>query len=197
MIFWSASFSGAKAVPGDYTVELEHNGMQQSQAFTILKDPNAEGGIEEMKAQFEFVNKVNQTVDEAHKAIKNIREINKKLTDFETNYGELEETKALLSEVKQLKEEFSTIEKNLYQTQNRSNQDPLNFPIRLTNKLGHLNRLVTINDFSPTAQDETVRQELTAQVEQQLAHYNQLISEDLEAFNKEFSKLNLDYLTLK
>jgi hypothetical protein len=85
----------------------------------------------------------------------------------------------------------------LYQTQNRSNQDPLNFPIRLTNKLGHLNRLVTINDFSPTAQDETVRQELTAQVEQQLAHYNQLISEDLEAFNKEFSKLNLDYLTLK
>ena len=150
-----------------------------------------------MKAQFEFVNKVNQTVDEAHKAIKNIREINKKLTDFETNYGKLEETKALLSKVKQLKEEFSTIEKNLYQTQNRSNQDPLNFPIRLTNKLGHLNRLVTINDFSPTAQDETVRQELTAQVEQQLAHYNQLISEDLEAFNKEFSKLNLDYLTLK
>ena len=197
MIFWSASFSGAKAVPGDYTVELEQNGMQQSQAFTILKDPNAEGGIEEMKAQFEFVNKVNQTVDEAHKAIKNIREINKKLTDFETNYGKLEETKALLSKVKQLKEEFSTIEKTLYQTQNRSNQDPLNFPIRLTNKLGHLNRLVTINDFSPTAQDEIVRHELTAKVEQQLAHYNQLISEDLEAFNKEFSKLNLDYLTLK
>ena len=147
-----------------------------------------------MKAQFEFVNKVNQTVDEAHKAIKNIREINKKLTDFETNYGELEETKALLSEVKQLKEEFSTIEKNLYQTQNRSNQDPLNFPIRLTNKLGHLNRLVTINDFPPTAQDEAVRQELTAKVELHLAQYDRLISEDLETFNTEFSKLNLDYL---
>ena len=67
----------------------------------------------------------------------------------------------------------------------------------MTNKLGHLNRLVTINDFPPTAQDEAVRQELTEKVTLQLTHYNQLVSEDLEAFNKAFSKLNLDYLTLK
>jgi photosystem II stability/assembly factor-like uncharacterized protein len=197
MIFWSASFSGAKAVPGDYLVELELNGKRQTQEFTILKDPRAEVGVGEMKAQFDFVNSVNKTVDEAHKAIKNIREINKKLTDFEINYGTLAETEVLVNKAKQLKEEFSTIEKTLYQTQNRSNQDPLNFPIRLTNKLGHLNRLVTINDFPPTAQDEAVRQELTEKVTLQLTHYNQLVSEDLEAFNKAFSKLNLDYLTLK
>ena len=197
MIFWSASFSGAKAVPGDYIVELELNGKRQTQEFTILKDPRAEVGVGEMKAQFDFVNSVNKTVDEAHKAIKNIREINKKLTDFEINYGTLAETEVLVNKAKQLKEEFSTIEKTLYQTQNRSNQDPLNFPIRLTNKLGHLNRLVTINDFPPTAQDEAVRQELTEKVTLQLTHYNQLVSEDLEAFNKAFSKLNLDYLTLK
>ena len=128
MIFWSASFSGAKAVPGDYLVELELNGKRQTQEFTILKDPRAEVGDGEMKAQFDFVNSVNKTVDEAHKAIKNIREINKKLTDFEINYGTLAETEVLVNKAKQLKEEFSTIEKTLYQTQNRSNQDPLNFP---------------------------------------------------------------------
>ena len=49
-----------------------------------------------MKQQFDFVNTVNKSVDEAHKAIKNIRDINKKLSDFENNYGELEETKNLL-----------------------------------------------------------------------------------------------------
>jgi hypothetical protein len=197
MIFWSASFSGAKAIPGNYTVSLEFNGQQQSKEFTILKDPRAEVELAEMKQQFDFVNKVNTTVDEAHKAIKNIRSINTKLADFEKNYGDMEETKELLAEVKALKKEFSDIEKALYQTQNRSNQDPLNFPIRLTNKLGHLNRLVTINDFPPTAQDEAVRIELTAEVEKQMEHYNKLISEDLEAFNTAFAKLNLDYLTLK
>lgn len=197
MIFWSASFSGAKAIPDNYTVSLEVNGQQQSKEFTILKDPRAEVELAEMKQQFDFVNKVNTTADEAHKAIKNIRSINTKLADFEKNYGDLEETKELLAEVKALRKEFSDIEKALYQTQNRSNQDPLNFTIRLTNKLGHLNRLVTINDFPPTAQDEAVRIELTAEVEKQMEYYNKLISEDLEAFNTAFAKLNLDYLTLK
>ena len=150
-----------------------------------------------MKRQFDFVNTVNKTVNGAHDAIENIRDINKKLSDFEYNYGELDETKDLLAQVKLLKSELSKIEKVLYQTQNKSNQDPLNFPIRLTNKLGHLNRLVTTNDFPPTAQDEAVRLELTKKIEEQMTHYNKLISDDLEAFNSAFAKLNLDYLTLK
>ena len=126
-----------------------------------------------------------------------LKNMNKKLSDFEDNYGELDETKALLAEVKLLKSELSNIEKALYQTQNMSNQDPLNFPIRLTNKLGHLNRLVTTNDFPPTQQDEAVRLELTQKIELQLKHYDKLISDNLEAFNSAFAKLNLDYLTLK
>ncbi|MAD30193.1 MAG: glycosyl hydrolase, partial [Flavobacteriaceae bacterium] len=161
------------------------------------KDPRAEISVAEMKKQFDFVNTVNKTVNGAHDAIENIRDINKKLSDFEYNYGELDETKDLLAQVKLLKSELSKIEKVLYQTQNKSNQDPLNFPIRLTNKLGHLNRLVTTNDFPPTAQDEAVRLELTKKIEEQMTHYNKLISDDLEAFNSAFAKLNLDYLTLK
>ena len=162
-----------------------------------MSDPRAEVSVAQMQKQFDFVNQVNQTVDAAHKAIKNIRSINKKLSDFETNYGSMEETKDLVQQVKTLKEEFSTIEKALYQTQNKSNQDPLNFPIRLTNKLGHLNRLVTGSDFPPTAQDEAVRKELTLKIEEHMLHYNELISKDLEQFNAAFAKLKLDYLTLK
>ncbi len=196
MIFWSASFSGAKAVPGTYKVVLEKNGTTQEHDFNILPDPTAEITVAQMKLQFDFVNRVNATVDEAHKAIKNIRTIRKKLEDFESNYADNEAVGELIKEAKTLSTSLSDIEKALYQTQNRSNQDPLNFPIRLTNKLGHLNRLVTNNDFPPTDQDEAVRKEMTALVEGHLAEYNKLVSEDLERFNEAFAKLNLDYLTL-
>jgi hypothetical protein len=196
MIFWSASFSGAKAVPGTYKVVLEKNGVTQEQDFVILPDPRAEVTVSEMKLQFEFVNRVNAIVDQAHKAIKNIRSIRKKLEDFEANYKENESVDVLREKAAKLNEALTIIEKALYQTQNRSNQDPLNFPIRLTNKLGHLNRLVTTNDFPPTDQDEEVRKYLTGQVEEHLKEYNKLISEELEAFNTAFAKLNLDYLTL-
>ena len=102
--------------------------------------------------------------------------------------------KTLISESKALRERLAAIEKALYQTQNRSNQDPLNFPIRLTNKLGHLNRLVTMNDFPPTAQDEAVRKELTLAVEEQLTLYQGLMEKEVKAFNANYKTLQLDYL---
>ena len=197
MIFWSASFSGAKAVPGKYKVVLEKNGESQEHDFEILPDPRSEVSISQMRLQFDFVNKVNATVDKAHKAIKNIRQIRKKLEEFDSNFSENESVINLVEKAKQLNSSLTEIEKALYQTKNRSRQDPLNFPIKLTNKLGHLNSLVTSNDFPPTNQDELVRKELTAEVEKHILKYQKLISQDLKYFNEEFASLNLDYLTVK
>ena len=197
MIFWSASFSGAKAVPGKYKVVLEKNGESQEHDFEILPDPRSEVSISQMRLQFDFVNKVNATVDKAHKAIKNIRQIRKKLEEFNSNFSENESVINLVKKAKQLNSSLTEIEKALYQTKNRSRQDPLNFPIKLTNKLGHLNSLVTNNDFPPTNQDELVRKELTAEVEKHILKYQKLISQDLKYFNEEFASLNLDYLTVK
>ena len=197
MIFWSASFSGAKAVPGKYKVVLEKNGESQEHDFEILPDPRSEVSISQMRLQFDFVNKVNATVDKAHKAIKNIRQIRKKLEEFDSNFSENESVINLVEKAKQLNSSLTEIEKALYQTKNRSRQDPLNFPIKLTNKLGHLNSLVTSNDFPPTNQDELVRKELTAEVENHILKYQKLVSQDLKYFNEEFASLNLDYLTVK
>ena len=197
MIFWSASFDGAKAVPGEYKVVLEKNELSQEQDFTILPDPRSEVSISQMKKQFDFINKVNKTVDRAHKAIKNIRIICKKLKDFVDNYTDFQKYSELMKKAKSLSKSLNDVEKVLYQTQNKSAQDPLNFPIRLTNKLGYLNSLVANSDFPPTNQDELVRIELTNKVNFCLSTYDKLISEDLENFNKAFAELNLDYLTIK
>ena len=109
----------------------------------------------------------------------------------------MNEAKEILKIAADLKKEFSEIEKALYQTQNKSNQDPLNFPIRLTNKLGHINNLVMSNDFPPTDQDIVVSELLSSQINLEMEHYNKLVNEDLESFNKTFAALKLDYLTLK
>ncbi len=196
MIFWSASFSGAKAVPGDYKVSLIVNGKEQEQSFTILPDPRSESSVSDMQKQFDFVNKVNQTVDGAHKAIKNIRAVNKKLKDFVQQNKTDSTATSLIEQAEKIQKSLTQIEETLYQTQNRSNQDPLNFPIRLTNKLGHLNRLITIDDFPPTAQDNAVRLELTAEVDITMQAYKKIIDEDIIEFNKAFKKQKRDYLSI-
>ena len=197
MIFWSASFKGSKAVPGEYKVTLIKNKLEASKNFKILSDPRSESSISDMKSQFDFINEINRTVDKAHKTIKSIREIDDKLESFEENYSDNLSLKDLLIISKELRSKLSKIENNLYQTQNKSNQDPLNFPIKLTNKLGHLNTLVSINNFPPTAQDYEVKELISKLIIDEINKFDDLLNNQFKEFNKGFLNLELDYLNFK
>jgi len=194
MIFWWATFTGPKAVPGNYKVHLNVNGSNQSQEFKIIPDPRAEVSIDDMQKQHDFISDINATVDKAHNSIKKIRGVNAQLDAFTKQYADNEQTKDLVENAKTMKEEFGKIEKALYQTKNRSNQDPLNFPIRLTNKLAHLNSLVGLDDFPPTAQDIAVKNELKGKIETQLNAFDAMLNKELQDFNAAFNKLKLNYL---
>jgi photosystem II stability/assembly factor-like uncharacterized protein len=197
MIFWWANFSGPKAVPGKYKVALNLNGISQEQVFTILPDPRAEATVAEMQEQYDFISDINTTINKAHGSIKKLRKVNSKLDAFVKQYGDNEATADLVTKAKEMKKGFESVEKALYQTQNRSNQDPLNFPIRLTNKLGHLNSLVALDDFPPTAQDQAVKNELTQQINTQLEAFDALVEKEVADFNAQFNQLKLDYLSVE
>ncbi len=107
-----------------------------------------------MQKQFDFISDVNKTMDKAHKSIKKIRNINRQLSAFEKQYKDDEDVKDLLEKAKStMKNNFQLLKKHYIKLKIEVDQDPLNFPIRLTNKLGHLNSLVSMGDFAPTDQD--------------------------------------------
>jgi photosystem II stability/assembly factor-like uncharacterized protein len=194
MILWWASLNAPKAVPGNYKVVLSVEDENYIQSFDIVSNPNSETDIAGMQKQFDFITDINETVDNAHKSIKKIRAINKQLTAFQKQYKDDERVEDLKEKAKKLSEDFSKIEKALYQTQNKSGQDPLNFPIKLTNKLAHLNSLVGMGDFPPTEQDVAVKDELTQKINSELEKFNALVSDEIKMFNAEFNSLHLNYL---
>ncbi len=194
MIFWAAGFNGPKAVPGKYKVHLNVNGSSQTQEFNIIPDPRAEVTVADMQTQHDFISEINATINKAHGSIKKIRGVNKQLDAFTSQYKDNDATKDLVEKAKAMKEEFGKIEKALYQTQNRSGQDPLNFPIRLTNKLAHLNRLVGMGDFPPTEQDMAVQKEMTGKIESQLKAFEAMVDSEMKEFNAAFNELKLNYL---
>ena len=197
MILWSVNIDGPKAVPGKYKVHLNVNGSDQSQELNIIADPRSEASLEDMQRQHDFVAEVNASIDMAHQSIKKIRKISTQLDAFINQYGDNEATNELVKKAEKMKEDFGNIEKALYQTKNKSVQDPLNFPIRLNNKLGHLNNLVSIDDFPPTDQDMAVKKELTAKIDTQLKSFNELVDKEIREFNESFNELNLDYLFIE
>ncbi|MEM1215470.1 MAG: glycosyl hydrolase [Bacteroidota bacterium] len=194
MIMWWAGVGGPKAKPGDYQVELKVGEETQRQDFTILADPRSEATEEDIAAQFDFMKDVQDKVSQAHQAIIDLRDIKAQVGGFVDRLPEGEQHAALREQAKSLQEELTAVEESLYQTQNRSRQDPLNFPVRLTNKLAHLNSLVGIGDFRPTAQAYAVKEEMETLIDEELATYRRVVSEDLPTLNRLIRESQIDLI---
>ncbi|RUA27445.1 MAG: glycosyl hydrolase [Bacteroidetes bacterium] len=180
MILWWSSTSGPTALPGKYDVELSINGNAQTQEFEIVKDPRSSATQEDLKAQFDFQNRVITKLSETNLAIKDIRKARVQIEDVIKKA----EADTIKNMGKSILDEMKEIEEALYQTKNRSRQDPLNYPIRLNNKLGHLNSLVGMGDFRPTESAIEFSKEVTARIDKHLNALNKILDEKVTAFNE-------------
>lgn len=196
MILWWASLNGPKAVPGNYKVKLEVNGNAQEQSFAILKDPRSSSSVADLTAQFDFLNEVIDKLSETNLSIKKIRTAREqiKLVTSKMDGDEFKDIKAKSDEI--LKS-MKVIEEALYQTKNRSGQDPLNFPIRLNNKLGHLNSLQAMGDYKPTDQAVAFKKEITAEIDKELNKLKVIFEIDIPAFNKMVKQKDVDAVIIE
>lgn len=179
MILWWGSTSGATVVPGEYQVHMRVNGFNESRTFKILGDPRLEISADSYMLQQEFIESVNTKVTEAHEAIIEMRDLKNQMKEFKSSHKD----SVITIKIEEIDSVLTMIEKELYQTKNKSRQDPLNFPIRLTNKLAHINSLVQIGDGAPPKQMYEVRDELTGRIDSQLSKY-EAIKKDLPELNK-------------
>jgi hypothetical protein len=72
---------------------------------------------------------------------------------------------------------LAQIEENLYQVRNQSSHDPLNFPIKLNNKLASLMRVVESGDYKPTAGSYKVFEELKAELAIEINQLNKVLAQ--------------------
>lgn len=197
MILWFAETDGPRAVPGTYKVKLTAGDYSQEQSFEILKDPRSSATLEEMQAQFDFLIANRDKMTETHETIVEIREVREQLKSVKERIGDDEKMKEIGKMAQQIDSAMTKIEEALYQTKNRSSQDPLNFPIRLNNKLGHVGALSAIGDFQPTKQAIQVQQELSAEIDQHVSQWSQIKQKDLQDFNQKVREMQVDAVKLK
>ena len=197
MVLWWASLSGPKAVPGNFKAVLNYNGQEQDVGFEVLKNPRSTSTTDDIEYQFRFAIEVRDKLTEAHEAIAQIRDVRKQLKNYSNRLPKEEKYALLIEDAEKMDSIMTTVEKALYQTKNRSSQDPLNFPIRLTNKLGHLNSLTLKGDFPPTDQAIAVKKELTTKIDQELSVLKTVLEKQLPAFNQKIRELQVDAILLK
>jgi photosystem II stability/assembly factor-like uncharacterized protein len=197
MLLWDGDMSGAKASPGVYKVVLAQNKTTQTADFQILKDPRVEASNADLQVQFDLVQKINDKASEAHTAIGNIRDIRKQFNGFKERIGDEKSQKMIFDDIKRIDSTLTQVEETLYQTKLQSQQDMLNFPIRLTNKLLSVKSAVENAEFRPTDQQIAVANELSIKIDNQLSIYKKLINSDLPALNKKIREVGIDLIMLK
>ncbi len=194
MILWAADLSGPMAIPGEYRMEVNFNDTIHSRTFNIIKDPRSGATEEDYLKYQDFASKVRDKITEAHEAIIEIRDIRSQLTNYKTRVTEDE---ALLKEINHIDSSMTVIEEALYQTKNKSVQDPLNYPIRLTNKLGFLNYIIGNGDFAIPDQAYGVRDEIENLIDLELEKYKKVKTEQIHVFNEMVKEKKIDAIILK
>ena len=189
MIIWSARpQSGPKAPPGKYEVRFSAGDYTQTYPFAIKMDPNLKGVTEkDLQEQFELALKIRDKESAANEAVIRIRSIRKQVNDRLKEANDA----ATSDLAKSMLEKLKVIEEDLYQTKNQSGQDPLNFPIKLNNRLSALRRSVESGDAKPTNGAHKVFGELSKELEGHLNKLNTTINSDLSKLNQLLTAKNL------
>ena len=182
LILWGAGTVGPKAAPGHYLARMMLNGEVTEATFEILKDPRSTSSLEDMQAQFEFLKEVRDKLSETHLAIKSMRKVKQQISTVQDKIKGDDAFQQIMNSGDTLKSNIDRIEQRLYQTKNQSAQDPLNYPIRLNNKLAALSQAGTGN-FKPTDQAIEFKKEVIAEIDQQLQQWHQIVNKDIPEFN--------------
>ncbi|WNJ16021.1 VPS10 domain-containing protein [Pontibacter sp. G13] len=197
MVLWWADLDGPKAVPGMYQVSLAVDGDTMTQPFEILADPRSSASAEDLQAQFDMLLGIRDKVTETHQAIIDMRKAKSQMSSFLDRAGERLDMTDVKTEAEKLQGKMDEIEQALYQTQNQSRQDPLNYPIRLNNKLAHLTSLVGMGDNAPTQQAEEFYAEITKEIDLELAKWYAIKNNDIPRFNQLVKSKNVDAIQVE
>ncbi len=187
MILWSGDLVGPRIVPGRYQARLTVGQETRTVPFEVRNDPRSSATQADLEAQFQFLLATRDKLNQTHDAIRRIREVRTQLDDLRQRLrraGTSGEHKALLDAARSLDRKMTAVEEALYQTKNRSPQDPLNFPIRLNDKLNAVASSAATGDFRPTAQAVQVRDELVAAIDAELAKLDEIWRTDLPELNR-------------
>jgi photosystem II stability/assembly factor-like uncharacterized protein len=187
LIMWAGSVRGPVAPPGKYQVRLTAAGVTKTQEFAIVRNPNIRATDADLREQFALASQINDKVTAANDAVVRIRDMKDQIGD---RTGQANDRR-IKTAGDALAVKLTDVEGDLYQYRNRSSQDPLNFPIRLNNKLAALQGIVEAGDNKPTDQSYAVFKELSAQLDRAFRKLEGIEKDDLATFNQQIAKKKL------
>jgi hypothetical protein len=180
---WGGRPTGPSIVPGTYQVKLTASGKTLTESMDIKLDPRVKTSQEDLEKQFDLMSKITASVTDAHNAVKQIRDLRAQISALKKRLNDDPHGKELIAAGDQLDKKMTAVEEEIIQTKSKSSEDPLNYPIKLNDKLMALGGTVESAEAAPTKQSYEVFEMLRGLLDAQLTKWKEIQSGDLAAFN--------------
>jgi photosystem II stability/assembly factor-like uncharacterized protein len=192
MILWGGSTNGPPAAPGRYQVRLTADGKTVSQPLVVRRNPWRAASDADLIAQQTLALQLRDKLSEANASIVQIRDVKTQVTDRLTKSND----EKLKTTGDKLSNNLSDVEDDIYQVKNQSGQDPLNYPIKVNNRLASLLGVVTRAEGRPNAQLYSIFNDLKTELKVETDRLQKVMLTDLPAFNAELRRLGLTTITV-
>ncbi|HLI51034.1 MAG TPA: glycosyl hydrolase, partial [Thermomicrobiaceae bacterium] len=189
-VMWAGSINGPAAPPGTYHFTLTVDGETYTTDAELVADPRSGVSDQDLREQFNFLLRIRDKLSETHKAIKQLRDIRSQIELWEKRLGD-KQAAGVTELANEMKKELTEIEEELIQVKSVAREDPLNFPIKLNNKLAAVGSVVAAGDNKPTNQSREVFEQLAGRVDEQLEKLREIAEQDVKEFNAQVREADL------
>ncbi len=193
---WGGRPRGALAIPGAYTARLTVADKPYSVPLEVKPDPRVQATPADLAKQFELATEIARRTGQANDAVNQMRDLRTQLAELKERYEKDARAKELLAAAEALEKKVAPVEEEIAQTKSKASEDPLNYPVRVNNKLLLLQQTVESADAAPTQQSYAVFEELSKQLDAALAQWRQILNTDVPALNALIQKSNLPVIFL-
>jgi hypothetical protein len=197
MILWSGATRGPLIAPGTYQAKLTVDGKSQTQSFTVVKDPRQSSSQDDYAKQVALALQIRDKLSQTNQAVIDIREAKKQLAEYIALWKDNAGAKKVVDTAQDLTRKLTAVEEDLYQVRNQASEDPLNYPIKLNNRIAALLGVVEQTDTAPTRQSNVVFEDLATEVNVPLNAARKLLTDDVASFNKLVRDSNIPAVTIK
>ncbi len=198
-VIWAGTLAGPVVPPGIYQVRLRVGEEVMTQKWEWKIDPRVDSSQKVLQEQFDLLLQIRDKLNEVNLAILKLRSVRQQLEDLisrlQTKPGESQELQAEvkdhIAEAKKIISELREVEEALIQPRSQAPQDPLNYPIKLDNRLAALASVVASVDARPTDQSYELFKELKAEADKELARFGRILKDQVAAFNQKIRESGL------
>jgi photosystem II stability/assembly factor-like uncharacterized protein len=177
--------------PGTYTVALEVGSQTLTQQLTVLKDPNSDGTLAEIEEQTTMVAAIRTDVESAAAIVNQIELVRRQMYDLKVIIEASSNDPTILSAVDSLDQKLIAVEGQLIQMKLSQGGDGIRWPALVIDQLSYLARNVGTADFRPNDQQREVHQVLRDQLMHAREQFDELLHNDLPAFNHMLAERNV------